>query len=96
MLFYLSGFENRFTHHVYDKERYIDVHSNLVSSLFYNYPSIKFQYIAMREREREREGYALVVVLYTERWKLCERIEEPRPDNKRYKSIFLSPRRLLL
>lgn len=48
----------------------------------------------MREREREG-GYALVVVLYTKRWKLCERIEEPRPDNKRYKSIFLSPRRLL-
>lgn len=91
MLFYLSGFENRFTHHVYDKERYIDVHSNLVSSLFYNYPSIKFQYC----NERERGGYALVVVLYTKRWKLCERIEEPRPDNKRYKSILLSPRRLL-
>lgn len=47
-------------------------------------------------REREREGYALVVVWYTKRWKLCERIEEPRPDNKRYKSILLSPRRLLL
>lgn len=52
MLFYLSGFENRFTHHVYDKERYIDVHSNLVSSLFYNYPSIKFQYCNERERGR--------------------------------------------
>lgn len=52
MLFYLSGFENRFTHHVYDKERYIDVHSNLVSSLFYNYPSILNFKIEMRERGR--------------------------------------------
>lgn len=51
MLFYLSGFENRFTHHVYDKERYIDVHSNLVSSLFYDYPSIKYQ------------GYILIMVV---------------------------------
>lgn len=56
MLFYLSGFENRFTHHVYDKERYIDVHSNLVSSLFYNYPLIKFQYCNEREWGGGGEG----------------------------------------
>lgn len=56
MLFYLPGFENRFTHHVYDKERYIDVHSNLVSSLFYNYPSILNFKIEMRERERGGGG----------------------------------------